>query len=252
MGGDSSRQRGKGRGDAEHYRAPKSVPWGVPEGVALLAAFHLLAPLLAAALTMRCPEHQRDMLATLLSDVAMLVIVALLVARWAGGRRKGFAALGLRSTSLRDVLGAWRILVVGAVAYIAVAMASVQVAEALEMEWQIQRVARVVQAARTPAELALAVVAAVVVAPLAEEIVFRSAFYLPLRALLGPVSAALIVSVVFSAAHVYPWGAVNLVVLSLIFIALFERTGSLWAPIAAHVLYNAANFALIRFVLPPG
>jgi len=192
------------------------------------------------------------MLATLLSDVALVVIVVLLVGRWAGGRRTGFAALGLRAPSLRDVLGTWRILVVGALAYVAVAMASVQVAQALEMEWQIQRVARVVQAAQSPAELALAVLVAVVVAPLAEEIVFRSAFYLPLRALLGPVSAALIVSVVFSAAHVYPWGAANLVVLSLILIALFERTGSLWAPIAAHVLYNAANFALIRFVLPPG
>jgi len=252
LGGDSSRQRGKGRGGAERYGAPGSVPWGVPEGVAILAAFHLLAPLLATALTVRWPDPQRDMLATLLSDVAMLVIVALLVARWARGRRKGFAALGLRTPSLRDVLGTWRILVVGAVAYVAVAMASVQVAEALGMEWQIQRVARVVQAARSPAELALAVLVAVLVAPLAEEIVFRSVFYLPLRALLGPVSAALIVSVVFSAAHVYPWGAVNLVVLSLIFIALFERTGSLWAPIAAHVLYNAANFALIRFVVTPG
>jgi len=192
------------------------------------------------------------MLATLLSDVAMVVIVVFLVGRWAGNRGTGLGALGLRAPSLRDVLGTWRIIVVGAVAYVAVAMASVQVAEALEMEWQIQRVARVVQAARSPAELALAVLVAVLVAPLAEEIVFRSAFYLPLRALLGPVSAALIVSVVFSAAHVYPWGAANLVVLSLILIALFERTGSLWAPIAAHVLYNAANFALIRFVLPPG
>ncbi len=250
MAESSSRGPGGTARGAPQYRAPQSVPWGVLEGVALLAAFQVLSPVVAAAFVLRWPEPQREVVATLLSDVAILLAVVVLVGRWAGGRREGLGALGLRIPPLGDVLRAWPVLAAGAVAYLAVAHASATVAHLVGAEWQIQRVAEAVRAARYPGELAVVALVAVVVAPLAEEVVFRGAFYLPLRSLLGPVGAAVIVSLVFSAAHMYPWGAGNLVVLSIVFIALFEHTGSLWAPIVAHALYNAGNFVIIRFVLP--
>jgi len=58
--------------------------------------------------------------------------------------------------------------------------------------------------------------------------------------------AAVAVSVLFAAMHAYPWGTPMLFVLGLTFTALFESTGTLWAPILAHSLYNGIMVLLVR------
>jgi membrane protease YdiL (CAAX protease family) len=51
--------------------------------------------------------------------------------------------------------------------------------------------------------------------------------------------------VAFALAHGYAWGFPQFFVLSLTFVALFERTGTLAAPIAAHGAFNTLSLILL-------
>ena len=57
-----------------------------------------------------------------------------------------------------------------------------------------------------------------------------------------------LVGLLFALAHAYVWGLPQLFVLSCVFVALFERTGTLLAPMAAHSAYN--TFQLVALLLP--
>ena len=89
------------------------------------------------------------------------------------------------------------------------------------------------------------VVFAVAFAPVVEETIFRGMLYLPVRSQLGPVGAAVLVSLVFAGVHNYAWGFPQLFVVGLILAAVFEATNTLLAPMLVHGLYNAASVALL-------
>lgn len=99
---------------------------------------------------------------------------------------------------------------------------------------------------------ALAAVAAgaliVVVAPLAEEIFFRGFFFGGLRSAMPLVPAALISGALFGSIHLAGgnFAAAGLLsVLGVLLAWLYERTGSLWAPIALHAVNNALAFTVL-------
>jgi membrane protease YdiL (CAAX protease family) len=85
--------------------------------------------------------------------------------------------------------------------------------------------------------------AAIVVAPVAEEFFFRGFFYRALRTRLRVWSASLIDGVIFGALHFQ--GADSAIILPVIGVfgvgmcLLYERTGSLFAVIAVHAAFNA-------------
>ena len=93
---------------------------------------------------------------------------------------------------------------------------------------------------------------AVVLAPVLEECLYRGFVQQALRrAGLGPWPAVLLASIVFTLMHVgsVPEGAraaslTSLAVLSCCFGWLAERTGSLVAPVAAHVAFNLGNLVV--------
>ena len=93
---------------------------------------------------------------------------------------------------------------------------------------------------------------AVVLAPVLEECLYRGFVQQALRrAGLGPWPAVLLASIVFTLMHVssVPEGAraaslTSLAVLSCCFGWLAERTGSLVAPMAAHVAFNLGNLVM--------
>ncbi|MBL0928050.1 MAG: CPBP family intramembrane metalloprotease [Phycisphaerales bacterium] len=93
------------------------------------------------------------------------------------------------------------------------------------------------------------VVAGVVVgAPIAEELIYRAALQTGVRRALGsPAAAILVTSAVFTVQHLgaAAWHALPaLFVLSAAFGVAYERTGRITAPIAMHMLFNAANIAV--------
>jgi membrane protease YdiL (CAAX protease family) len=102
--------------------------------------------------------------------------------------------------------------------------------------------------------LVLMAVAAVVVAPICEEVVFRGFLYPVARRFAGMWPAVIFSAVVFAVAHSSLVALLPLAVFGVVLAVIYERTQSIWAPIAAHALFNAATVlvqVLIRFEVIP-
>jgi membrane protease YdiL (CAAX protease family) len=99
------------------------------------------------------------------------------------------------------------------------------------------------------ADYLLAFVALVVVAPIAEELIFRGYLYGKLRSRLGIVASMLIVSVLFGVAHGQWNVGVNVFAMSLVMCGLREITDSIWAGTLLHMLKNGVAYYLL-FVNP--
>lgn len=84
----------------------------------------------------------------------------------------------------------------------------------------------------------------VVLAPLAEEILFRGIIYPAIRQYGLRRLAAWSSSLLFAAMHVNLAIAASLFFLATVLVWLYEKTDNLAAPIAAHVAFNAINFTL--------
>ena len=89
--------------------------------------------------------------------------------------------------------------------------------------------------------LAFAVVSACLLAPLAEELLYRGVLFRSLWNRLGVLPAALFSSLVFAVLHFYDgYGLVSVGVFGLSCALLYAATGSLTACIGLHLLYNSA------------
>jgi membrane protease YdiL (CAAX protease family) len=85
----------------------------------------------------------------------------------------------------------------------------------------------------------------VVLAPIAEEILFRGILYTVIKQRGHAIAAASLSSVLFALIHFYPVGFLSLIFLSIALIVAYEWTKNLLAPILIHALFNAINFAVI-------
>ena len=86
---------------------------------------------------------------------------------------------------------------------------------------------------------------AVVIAPVAEEFVFRGLIFSGLKKLGWPKCGWLLASLLFAAIHGSAPIFLPLFVFALALTWLYERTEGLLAPIAAHGLFNAANLIIL-------
>ena len=106
------------------------------------------------------------------------------------------------------------------------------------------------------ADKAVAFLTLVVIAPIAEEVIFRGWLYGKLRArtsasmssALSVVLSTLLVSVLFGAIHLQWNVAVNVFALSLVLCGLREITGTIYAGILVHMLKNGLAFYLLYVV----
>jgi CAAX protease family protein len=96
--------------------------------------------------------------------------------------------------------------------------------------------------------LILAGVLVIVIAPIAEEFFFRGFFYRALRTRFRILPAALIDGVVFGAIHFTGSDTLSILpilgVLGVVFCLVYERTGTLFAPIALHAVNNTIAFSV--------
>lgn len=79
---------------------------------------------------------------------------------------------------------------------------------------------------------------AVVVAPLAEEFIFRGLVYGYLRSKFGISAAVIVSSLAFAASHFQPLLIAPLFVLGMALALVYQRYKSLWVPITLHALNN--------------
>ena len=91
---------------------------------------------------------------------------------------------------------------------------------------------------------------AIVLAPVAEEALFRGVLYTALKQRGYRNLAVWGNAVLFALIHFNIAALVPLLFLALVWTWLYERTGNLLAPITAHMTFNAVNFALLTVKLP--
>lgn len=109
-----------------------------------------------------------------------------------------------------------------------------------------QQAVQMVSAAKNQAEIILQIISVVLLAPMAEELLFRGVVYTSLKQAGHPVSAVLVSSLIFAAVHGSFALMLPLTVLAVVLVWLYEKTGSIIAPIIMHATFNAINFALIK------
>jgi len=90
----------------------------------------------------------------------------------------------------------------------------------------------------------LAFMTLVVIAPLAEEVLFRGYLYGKLKAYVPGLAAAIVTSALFGLVHLQWNVAVDVFILSMFLCGLRSLTGSIWAGVLVHMLKNAIAYYL--------
>ncbi|MBX3740760.1 MAG: CPBP family intramembrane metalloprotease [Akkermansiaceae bacterium] len=108
----------------------------------------------------------------------------------------------------------------------------------------VQDSVKLLQTATDPLVLILMAVAAVLVAPISEEIVFRGYLYPAAKKFAGPWMAAICTGLVFAAAHGSLAALLPLFIFGVVLAVLYEKTGSIWAPVAVHFCFNGATVGM--------
>ena len=127
-------------------------------------------------------------------------------------------------------------------------LVSQQLIIALGGEPTSQEAVEMVARASAPPELALQALSVVVFAPVCEELLFRGVLYPSLRDLGHRRMAIAASSLLFAAIHGSLALMLPLTVLAVVLVWLYEKTGSIVAPILMHAAFNAINFAMIKLI----
>lgn len=107
---------------------------------------------------------------------------------------------------------------------------------------EIQPALHIIKVSISNGQLVYAGLAAILIAPVAEEILFRGILYRALRERGWPRTALVGTSVLFGAIHGHLPSFVALSFLGWVFALLYDRTSNLLAPILAHSAFNTVNF----------
>lgn len=235
-----------------HFSAPPLPRWSFGELGRITILIVLMASLLpfvrmaimSLSLGVSIDAHLWLTVAMVAVDgFAILTVLAFAV----GKGRSLWETLGI-STATRQV---WPAIVVGFRGYLivfpwlfillALIMALAQV---LGMQPPIEPIQELVFQEDRPAVLALTVLLACVVGPVAEELFFRGVVYPTIRQRTSRLVAMLISGAIFSFIHTNLIGFLPIMVLGCLLAHLYERTGSLASPVAVHVLHNVFLMSL--------
>lgn len=108
----------------------------------------------------------------------------------------------------------------------------------------VQDTVKLLQESKDPVVIALMAAAAVIVAPVCEEIVFRGYLYGAAKKFAGAAGAALFSGIIFGMAHGSVAAMLPLCVFGVVLAVIYEKTGSIWAPMFVHFCFNAATVAV--------
>lgn len=136
------------------------------------------------------------------------------------------------------------------------ALWSLQAASQTAMEWvhlkpQEQEAVQELQKANLPAaELVVFGAFTILIAPVAEEALFRGVLYPAIKQTGHPHRALWGTAVAFGVLHFNMASFVPLIFLAVLLALLYEATDTLLTPIATHAMFNAANFCYLVFSDP--
>lgn len=240
---------------------PPASTWGWFEAVgvyllAFLAGGFASIPVLAALgdTSVNGAIGQTEILATIVADIVITGVLLFWLARWHGEWREAMVLPPARERI-------WPHLLFGAVAGLilvpAVGLASGAI-EAIVREIVGRQVVVPEQVAPglSPLAAGFLVLLAVVIAPISEELFFRGLLFRTVRDRHGFWPAALASGLPFGLVHYVPSPAIDNLVLQLTMVFtgiglawIYERRGSVVAPMAAHMAFNVVGLVSILGVL---
>ncbi|HSX24162.1 MAG TPA: type II CAAX endopeptidase family protein [Candidatus Saccharimonadales bacterium] len=240
---------------------PNHKPYGPAATVAVTLVIYIAAQLLAGVLISIIPflRHWTSAQTTawLQDNVwAMFAFVAIIESITLGllymflrQRKLSFSSLGLDKAKTRYILYALSGFGVYFVLYIIGLLLVKIVAPGLNLD-QKQEIG--FSASASGRQLVPIFLSLVILPPVTEEIVARGFLFGGLRTKLPFVTAAVITSIMFAAAHLGEttggllWvGAIDTFILSLVLCYLREKTGSLWPSIGVHMIKNGLAFIVL-------
>jgi len=86
---------------------------------------------------------------------------------------------------------------------------------------------------------------AAIMAPLAEELIFRGYVYPVVKRFTERNFAMIFTGVLFGVAHLNLLGLPLLIIIGVAMVVVYEYTGSIWAPIACHMAFNTLQMAMM-------
>jgi membrane protease YdiL (CAAX protease family) len=188
---------------------------------------------------------------TLCFQGAAWVLILIFLRQHGVGWREAFGFHGPRLG--RALLTAFGFIVVVLPVVLLLQGASVSALEKLGLPPESQAAVKLLTDAKSLWTVIYLGVFAVVIAPVAEEFIFRGMLFPLVKRLGFPKLAWFGVSFLFALIHLNAPTFVPLFVLALALTWLYERTDNLLAPITAHALFNAANLAALLWQIqhPP-
>lgn len=142
------------------------------------------------------------------------------------------------------------VLVFAVLCLISVSLVAIGVTQWLEGVWPDLQPQQMVETFQTSGSLGikvLVVIAAVVIAPLAEETLFRGFVYGVLKRYTDAPFAALASSLMFAIIHLHVGSLLPLCVLAVLFCIAYEITGCLLVPMLLHMIFNATSIVMMLF-----
>jgi membrane protease YdiL (CAAX protease family) len=238
---------------------PKRPPWSFFEAVVLLLAFALLHLAFSSLGSLLRPDGSLLGVQLGAANICFLGLAWLFLRLRTGPPHVARAAIGLvkRHTTPQTLKAAVEPLITGGAVYLLWWLAYAFWMESQKLSPPPQPVVRWIFSKldeNAVAEVIAVTSVAVLLVPLAEEIMFRGFLYLSIRPWLGPVPAAVVGSLAFSVLHFYPSGVGHLFILAFIFTWLTEVTETLWTSVIVHALHNGMMIMLLLILhrhMPP-
>ncbi|MBD3379848.1 MAG: CPBP family intramembrane metalloprotease [Candidatus Omnitrophica bacterium] len=119
------------------------------------------------------------------------------------------------------------------------------VSRALKYEPPVQPIVEVFLEEKQTSVLMVSTLFAAVFGPVAEEIFFRGFMYPAIKKRFGIIWSMFLTAAIFSLLHTHIVGFLPILALGLLLAYLYERTGSLVAPITVHVIHNVGMVMLV-------
>lgn len=229
-----------GRPFAPPLGEPPVAGWGLREILRVAVAAMLVSELaLLAQWGVRQAFHPAwlDRSVTALANTLAMDLAALAGAGWLLARRSGTRPAG--KANPREAVrfaGSTYLLVLPVLAVSLLAVA--RVLDALKLEPAPQPIFTLFLAENRGPILGSLLVLVTLVGPAAEELFFRGLVHGWLRGRVGAWVSIGLTALFFAAMHNDPVAFVPILLLGLLFGWVYERTGSLAAPVAIHVLHN--------------
>lgn len=222
-------------------------PWRA-EAVLLLGSGLLIVLSMSvfAAALMKGREATPDFIGFVLSTVVAQVFALVLIHIFLKAHGSSWRdLLGLRQPRLVSIALFGFVLAVAATAVTwGINSLVIKVITMVDKTPEQQLAVQVLETTTDPAQRAVFALAAIVMAPLVEEILFRGILYPLVKQRGYPRLALWGTSLLFAAVHVHLATFVPLFIFGLILVWIYERTDTLLAPIVTHSTFNTINFLL--------